>query len=418
PNGPVGMVSPANTYVGLTHAGPGTAPGEPGKYYPTQKRNYIRVVAADDFQGAADAPEARDQAGPALSPLVAAQVGLRGFVVGIGVMTTGVTQRALADPGALPAAKIGHRFEARYAGIAGSLRRDTVAIGVARRLGDSFAVGVSVAGSRVTVGETRRLWAGFDGRDALGDPQHDLEVSLVADDPFVPSAVFGVLVAPAGSPLELGASIGWSGRVHADGTVGAVGATAGPTGVLATPTAAITLRQPWTLRGGVRYLGERLIVEVGADYWAFDARAAATSWQVAGVRVRDPSDFEVALPPVPSRISARSHLAMRGAIDVNVIEGFLWITGGYAFARGGTSLARLSPTFGDLGGHTLALGLESYAGGVTLTFGYARTFSTRHAVAAPDLLLDNPFHAGDGRAPGGSYDGSIDQLGLSLDLEL
>jgi branched-chain amino acid transport system substrate-binding protein len=55
PNGPIAMVSPANTYVGLTHGGPGTAPGEPGKYYPTGKRNYARVVAADDFQGAADA---------------------------------------------------------------------------------------------------------------------------------------------------------------------------------------------------------------------------------------------------------------------------------------------------------------------------------------------------------------------------
>ncbi len=55
PNGPIAMVSPANTYVGLTHAGPGTAAGEPGKYYPTRKRNYVRVVAADDFQGAADA---------------------------------------------------------------------------------------------------------------------------------------------------------------------------------------------------------------------------------------------------------------------------------------------------------------------------------------------------------------------------
>jgi branched-chain amino acid transport system substrate-binding protein len=55
PNGPVAMVSPANTYVGLTHGGPGTAAGEPGKYYPTGKRNYARVVAADDFQGAADA---------------------------------------------------------------------------------------------------------------------------------------------------------------------------------------------------------------------------------------------------------------------------------------------------------------------------------------------------------------------------
>jgi branched-chain amino acid transport system substrate-binding protein len=55
PDGPVAMISPANTYVGLTHGGPGTAAGEPNKYYPTGKRNYARVVAADDFQGAADA---------------------------------------------------------------------------------------------------------------------------------------------------------------------------------------------------------------------------------------------------------------------------------------------------------------------------------------------------------------------------
>ncbi len=55
PNGPIGMISPANTYVGLTHPGPGTQAGEPGKYYPTGKRNYARVVAADDYQGAADA---------------------------------------------------------------------------------------------------------------------------------------------------------------------------------------------------------------------------------------------------------------------------------------------------------------------------------------------------------------------------
>jgi len=58
-NGPLAMISPANTYVGLTHSGPGTAAGEPGKYYPTGKRNYARVVAADDFQGAADATLAK-----------------------------------------------------------------------------------------------------------------------------------------------------------------------------------------------------------------------------------------------------------------------------------------------------------------------------------------------------------------------
>jgi branched-chain amino acid transport system substrate-binding protein len=55
PGGPVGMISPANTYTGLTARGPGTAAGEPNKYYPTGKRNYARVVAQDQYQGAADA---------------------------------------------------------------------------------------------------------------------------------------------------------------------------------------------------------------------------------------------------------------------------------------------------------------------------------------------------------------------------
>jgi branched-chain amino acid transport system substrate-binding protein len=57
--GPVGMVSPANTAVGLTVAGLGANPGEPGIYYPTHVRNYIRVVTRDDIQGPAGAMVAK-----------------------------------------------------------------------------------------------------------------------------------------------------------------------------------------------------------------------------------------------------------------------------------------------------------------------------------------------------------------------
>ena len=46
------MVSPANTYAGLTHEAPGTETGEPDKYFPGGcERNYFRVVASDDNQG-------------------------------------------------------------------------------------------------------------------------------------------------------------------------------------------------------------------------------------------------------------------------------------------------------------------------------------------------------------------------------
>jgi branched-chain amino acid transport system substrate-binding protein len=57
--GPIAMVSPANTAVGLTVSGLGSNPGEPGIYYPTSKRNYARVVARDDIQGPAGAQLAK-----------------------------------------------------------------------------------------------------------------------------------------------------------------------------------------------------------------------------------------------------------------------------------------------------------------------------------------------------------------------
>ena len=55
PNGPVAMLSVANTAVGLTHYAPWNDKGEPNIYYPTGKRNYARVSASDDYQGPAAA---------------------------------------------------------------------------------------------------------------------------------------------------------------------------------------------------------------------------------------------------------------------------------------------------------------------------------------------------------------------------
>ena len=50
------MVSPANTYGGLTTTVGADVPGgEPGKYYPTGVRNYARVVTNDNVQGLVDA---------------------------------------------------------------------------------------------------------------------------------------------------------------------------------------------------------------------------------------------------------------------------------------------------------------------------------------------------------------------------
>jgi branched-chain amino acid transport system substrate-binding protein len=52
------MLSPANTWPGLTKPGKGD-PGEPEKYRPTGKVNYARVVPADDIQGVVSADWAK-----------------------------------------------------------------------------------------------------------------------------------------------------------------------------------------------------------------------------------------------------------------------------------------------------------------------------------------------------------------------
>jgi branched-chain amino acid transport system substrate-binding protein len=58
------QISYANTYVGLTRALDGvTEEGEPDKFYPTGKRNYMRTVVADDIQGTAAANWAYNENG-------------------------------------------------------------------------------------------------------------------------------------------------------------------------------------------------------------------------------------------------------------------------------------------------------------------------------------------------------------------
>jgi branched-chain amino acid transport system substrate-binding protein len=61
PDGGIGMISPANTFVCLTAAAPSCESSEPDKYYPTGNRNYVRTVANDAYQGAAVAEFAQSQ---------------------------------------------------------------------------------------------------------------------------------------------------------------------------------------------------------------------------------------------------------------------------------------------------------------------------------------------------------------------
>jgi branched-chain amino acid transport system substrate-binding protein len=191
PDGPVGMVSPANTYVGLTHGGPGTAAGEPDKYYPTGQRNYIRIVAADDYQGAADA-------------LLAKQLGLKSVYIlndkeayGLGVATD--FKNSLTNP------SVG----IKVAGFAAWNGKASSYTGLATKIKQSGADSVFLGGLVCENGGKLIK----DLRSVLGD-----NVTILSPDGFTPiSAVVdgagtaseGQYVSVAGQPNE---SLGPTGK--------------------------------------------------------------------------------------------------------------------------------------------------------------------------------------------------------------
>jgi len=291
---------------------------------------------------------------------------------------------------------------------------------------------VSFGTSRVSIRESRRLWAGDVDRvvlglplpDLLGDPAHDVELALAGTDNFSPSATAGVLIAPEDSRIELGASVMWSAPARVSGDVASTNED--PDAKVRADTngahARLEVEQPIIVHTGARWLGERVIAEINGDLYWFPQRAAATEWNLGGVTLTDittPTQPEsIELTKLPSRISSRTHGALRAAVDVELIGGFLWATGGYAFTTSGTPDARMSPTFGDLGGHTFGLGLEATTGGFTITLGWARTWSIKEAEPVSRWRLDNPFGTGDGMIASGTYDGSTDMIGLSVDADL
>jgi hypothetical protein len=397
-------------------------------------RMQLAVAFVDDelyFLDSASTPAARDQSSSRLLPLAAIEAGIGdSWVIGAAAMTAARSERALRRPGRIPPEGFGNLFEYRYAGLSGAIRRDTLTLGAAHRIGDTVAAGISLGASRVGISEERRVWAGDVGRvvlampapDELGDPAYDVELAMTGTDSFAPSAVAGVLVAPADSRVELAASVGWLAPARARGDVVAVGSPPNTAVELASPRATLEIEQPISFRTGARWLGERFIVEAGGDLWWFPRRAKQADWELEGVTIVDTTMVGVrrdaVLARLPSRLSTRTHGALRAAIDAELIAGFLWATAGYAYTSGGTPRTRLSTTFGDLGGHTAAAGLEATAGGFTVTLGWARTWSVRDPEPVTRWRHDNPFGTGDGPIATGTFDGSTDMIGVSIDAEL
>jgi DNA-binding SARP family transcriptional activator/ABC-type branched-subunit amino acid transport system substrate-binding protein/sugar lactone lactonase YvrE len=183
PGGPVGMVSPLNSFVGLTRPVRGR-PELPAALHPTGRRSYLRVFPTDDLQGAALAMLARERGRRAV------------FVLDDGQPGYG---RLMADGFATAARRLGLR-------VAGRARWDPRAAGyrrLARRVAASGAEAVFLGG----LIDTNAAAVIRDLRARLGR-----EADLMGPDGLAPiglleeqagRAAVGMLISFAGVAMEV-----------------------------------------------------------------------------------------------------------------------------------------------------------------------------------------------------------------------
>jgi ABC-type branched-subunit amino acid transport system substrate-binding protein/DNA-binding beta-propeller fold protein YncE len=221
PGGPLAMISPSNTYAGLTREGippPWGYRGEPDVYYPTGERNYARVLPPDDMHGAAHA-------------LLAKQLGVRRAYV---LYEDGVFWKdLLADPFQYAARRLGVRIAGSAAFDPEEKSYDALAERVARSRAQAVVLGADprfggdrlLRALRARLGRRVPILAGFYFADGVPDvleqvgpaarglyvatsdlPRAELELTPAAQrflDEFGPGDTEGGFVLEAAQTAEL-----------------------------------------------------------------------------------------------------------------------------------------------------------------------------------------------------------------------
>jgi branched-chain amino acid transport system substrate-binding protein len=178
--GPLAIVSPTNSYIGLTRNGIGVSPKDPESFYPTGIRNYARVYPADDAQGAAQA-------------LLAKRLGVRRAFVFLSDPREGYDS-TLAGSFARAAHRLGIRIEGPASPSPGADRFRSVA----RRLRSSGTDAVVIAGLN-------------DGRTAdfirAARAAMARRLVVIAPDAFVPASDLLHDIGPAAAGMYVSGAV-------------------------------------------------------------------------------------------------------------------------------------------------------------------------------------------------------------------
>ncbi|MBL4633311.1 MAG: hypothetical protein JKY56_05540 [Kofleriaceae bacterium] len=393
------------------------------------RRSQVRLILSGtildsdlSYESDDTSPASINRASPVAAPLLAYHHGNeRGTWVLGALFRRGRDEVSQATPAfGQPADDISQLFPHRYGGTHYQSQWRQFAVGGAVRVGDSLGIGLSLSLTQRRLQETRRIWAGFDGRDVLLSPGRDLELSLDASDDFAAGASVGMLFAPLDIPLEFALSGEYKQGANFEGGRARLTPTTASEFPLPSDNggrASLDFADTLIVRTGLRYLGQRSSLEVGADL-LLELGTSADTWSLQNIALTDDSGLNVALDSAHALSSQRDHFALRAAYDYEAVLGFLWLTAGYSYHSAEVSLHKFTPVFAKLGGHTGALGIEAYYDRFTLNFGVARRLARERTLSGAQAgqQVINPFDAGTATLGAGQYTSSATQVGVSLEV--
>lgn len=310
---------------------------------------------------------------------------------------------------------IATRYPHRYAGTALAAERRGLFAGAAIRATSWLAVGAAAEVARSRVRERKTVWAGFAGVFPPGTPARDLALSAEAAA-WTWSVAAGAVAVPDAVPIEAAVAVRYTatGRLDGSAVLRSPQPSPEPRVIAGDSAAHIDLASTATGTAGLRWIGDRASIEVDAGVrrplsadppaWSFDLQVqdqAATA--------------PVAFTGASSALSARTVWSARTAVDVALVDDFLWLRAGYGFRTGAAVPDRIAPTYADLASHTVSAGAEAYWRDVSLSVGFARSMSSSRAVTSA-RVADNPVGGGTFAVGSGRYDRTVDVFAIAVEV--
>jgi hypothetical protein len=300
------------------------------------------------------------------------------------------------------------RYPHRHGGMTLHQERSLALAGAAWRLGDAVGIGLALGLGRTRLREQRIAWLGRDPTQPRPLREYVLDLD---GERLALAAAAGVLVAPPSLPLELGIAADLGAAQELRGRAELRPLRSEQNLVQAGAPTSLALPAQLTVRAGLRYLGERAIVELGAELEETPGANEPAHWRIDTLQVADETGATATLDGVAALRAPSQRVALRGAVDVELIRGFLWLTTGYAWKSAASD--RLWAAAGEPASHTVAAGIEGQWDGIALQLGYARSLSRTAAASPPELIA--PFAA---PAPGAPLGVRRHQDAVALAVEI